>query len=48
MISGGEGRIMKRVSLLGMGLMGSRMARRLIEAGYAVTVWNRHTNDTLL
>lgn len=44
MISGGEGRIMKRVSLLGMGLMGSRMARRLIEAGYAVTVWNRNRN----
>ena len=30
-----------RVAFLGLGAMGSRMAARLINAGYAVTVWNR-------
>ncbi|MFC3692914.1 NAD(P)-dependent oxidoreductase [Chenggangzhangella methanolivorans] len=30
-----------RVAFLGTGLMGSQMARRLIGAGYPVTVWNR-------
>ncbi|SRR5579875_833011 len=29
------------VSVLGTGLMGSRMARRLLEAGFPVRVWNR-------
>lgn len=29
------------VAFLGIGLMGSRQARRLLEAGYEVTVWNR-------
>jgi 3-hydroxyisobutyrate dehydrogenase-like beta-hydroxyacid dehydrogenase len=31
----------KRVGFLGMGLMGSRMARNLLRKGFAVTVWNR-------
>ncbi|WP_414475530.1 NAD(P)-dependent oxidoreductase [Microvirga sp. M2] len=29
------------VAFLGIGLMGSRQARRLLEAGYDVTAWNR-------
>lgn len=29
------------IAFLGMGLMGSRMARRLLEAGFPVAVWNR-------
>src|SRR5512143_717389 len=32
---------MANVTLLGTGAMGSRMARRLIDAKHAVTVWNR-------
>jgi 3-hydroxyisobutyrate dehydrogenase len=31
----------QRVGFLGMGLMGSRMARNLAKKGFAVTVWNR-------
>ena len=30
-----------RVAVLGLGAMGSRVARRLLDAGYDVTVWNR-------
>src|SRR5687768_1766981 len=30
-----------RVSFLGLGLMGSRMAANLVKKGHAVTVWNR-------
>jgi len=30
-----------RVAFLGLGLMGSRQAARLVAAGWAVTVWNR-------
>ncbi|WP_262299311.1 NAD(P)-dependent oxidoreductase [Microvirga sesbaniae] len=29
------------VAFLGIGLMGSRQARRLLDAGYTLTVWNR-------
>ncbi|WP_322349547.1 NAD(P)-binding domain-containing protein, partial [Escherichia coli] len=29
------------VAFIGMGLMGSRMATRLIQAGFQVAVWNR-------
>lgn len=32
---------MRAVTLLGLGTMGSGMARRLVAAGYRVTVWNR-------
>lgn len=32
---------MTRIAVLGLGAMGSRMAARLIDAGYEVTVWNR-------
>ena len=31
----------QNIAFLGMGLMGTRMAQRLIEAGYSVAVWNR-------
>ena len=30
-----------KIAFLGMGLMGSRMAARLIQAGFEVAVWNR-------
>lgn len=30
-----------RVAVLGLGAMGQRMAARLLDAGYALTVWNR-------
>jgi 2-hydroxy-3-oxopropionate reductase len=30
-----------RIAFLGLGLMGGPMTRNLLEAGYAVTVWNR-------
>ncbi len=32
---------MTRITFLGLGAMGQRMARRLIDAGHDVTVWNR-------
>lgn len=32
---------MQRISFLGTGAMGSRMAKNLFDAGYEVTVWNR-------
>jgi 3-hydroxyisobutyrate dehydrogenase-like beta-hydroxyacid dehydrogenase len=31
----------RRIALLGTGIMGTHMARRLAEAGFPVTVWNR-------
>jgi 2-hydroxy-3-oxopropionate reductase len=31
----------RRIALLGTGIMGAHMARRLAQAGFAVTVWNR-------
>lgn len=33
-----------KIAFLGMGLMGSRMATRLIQAGFEVAVWNRTTS----
>jgi len=35
---------MQSISVLGLGAMGSRMAERLIKAGYDVHVWNRSPN----
>ena len=32
------------IALLGTGIMGAHMARRLAQAGYPVTVWNRSTD----
>jgi 3-hydroxyisobutyrate dehydrogenase len=33
---------MKRISFLGLGIMGAAMARRLLEHGVELTVWNRN------
>ena len=30
-----------KIALLGLGLMGSGMAGRLLDAGYPLTIWNR-------
>ena len=30
-----------RLGYIGLGLMGAPMTRRLLDAGYAVAVWNR-------
>lgn len=35
------GRGSRRIAFLGTGLMGAPMVRRLLKAGFAVTVWNR-------
>ena len=32
---------MQRIGFIGIGLMGQPMARRLLETGYSLTVWNR-------
>lgn len=32
---------MQRIGFIGLGLMGQHMARRLLEAGFPLTVWNR-------
>lgn len=32
---------MQRIGFIGLGLMGAHMARRLLEAGHPLTVWNR-------
>ncbi len=32
---------MKRIGFVGLGLMGQHMARRLLDAGHPLTVWNR-------
>ncbi len=38
---------MNRITILGMGAMGSRMAGLLLKSGYAVTVWNRSIEKTI-
>jgi 3-hydroxyisobutyrate dehydrogenase len=37
---------MKRISFLGLGIMGAAMARRLLDHGFEVTVWNRNPART--
>src|SRR6185437_11567993 len=32
---------MEKIAFIGLGIMGSPMARRLLAAGYPLTVWNR-------
>ena len=32
---------MARVAVIGLGAMGSRIARRFLDAGHELTVWNR-------
>ncbi len=36
-----DARRTRAIAFLGLGLMGAPMARRLLEAGFSVTVWNR-------
>ncbi|HEV8253153.1 MAG TPA: NAD(P)-binding domain-containing protein, partial [Vicinamibacteria bacterium] len=31
----------QRVGFIGLGIMGSRMARQVLEKGYPLVVWNR-------
>src|SRR5689334_21287865 len=33
---------MKRIAFLGLGLMGAAMARRLLDHGFELAVWNRN------
>ncbi|HUQ10759.1 MAG TPA: NAD(P)-dependent oxidoreductase [Steroidobacteraceae bacterium] len=33
---------MKRIALIGLGIMGAAMARRLLDQGFELTVWNRN------
>ncbi|MDC7741047.1 MULTISPECIES: NAD(P)-dependent oxidoreductase [Rhizobium] len=40
-MTGSRGHDGRRIAFLGTGLMGAPMARRLLGAGFAVTVWNR-------
>src|SRR2546425_11308495 len=37
----GEGEVSERIGFIGLGIMGRPMAGHLVDAGYAVTVWNR-------
>ena len=37
---------MSKIVFLGLGMMGSQLARRLVEAGNDVTVWNRTAQRT--
>jgi 3-hydroxyisobutyrate dehydrogenase-like beta-hydroxyacid dehydrogenase len=41
--AGTPGPVRKQVGFIGLGQMGSAMARRLVDAGYDVTVWSRST-----
>jgi 3-hydroxyisobutyrate dehydrogenase-like beta-hydroxyacid dehydrogenase len=38
---------MRRIAFLGLGIMGSRMSRRLLGAGFDLTVWNRTPAKTV-
>ena len=38
---------MSRITVLGMGAMGARMAQNLLKQGHAVTVWNRSVEKTV-
>jgi 3-hydroxyisobutyrate dehydrogenase-like beta-hydroxyacid dehydrogenase len=38
---------MARIAFLGLGAMGMRMARKLIDANHTVTVWNRNPERTM-
>lgn len=40
-VDGANGRNAEKLGYLGLGMMGFPMTRRLIDAGYDVTVWNR-------
>jgi len=40
-VSGADGQSREKLGYLGLGMMGFPMTRRLVNAGYDVTVWNR-------
>jgi 3-hydroxyisobutyrate dehydrogenase len=40
-VGGGKGAKADKLGYLGLGMMGFPMARRLVDAGYDVTIWNR-------
>jgi 2-hydroxy-3-oxopropionate reductase len=40
----GEPHVSERIGFVGLGIMGRPMAAHLVDAGYAVTVWNRTRN----
>ncbi len=40
-VGGADGKQAEKLGYLGLGMMGFPMARRLVNAGYDVTVWNR-------
>jgi 3-hydroxyisobutyrate dehydrogenase len=42
-VGGADGQKTEKLGYLGLGMMGFPMSRRLINAGYDVTVWNRST-----
>ena len=42
-VGGADGQRAEKLGYLGLGMMGFPMSRRLINAGYDVTVWNRST-----
>jgi 3-hydroxyisobutyrate dehydrogenase len=42
-VGGSDGQQAEKLGYLGLGMMGFPMTRRLINAGYDVTVWNRST-----
>jgi 3-hydroxyisobutyrate dehydrogenase len=42
-VGGADGQKAEKLGYLGLGMMGFPMSRRLINAGYDVTVWNRST-----
>ncbi|MBI3857571.1 MAG: NAD(P)-binding domain-containing protein, partial [Planctomycetes bacterium] len=35
----------RSIGVIGLGLMGRAMARRLVDAGHRVTVWNRDPSN---
>src|SRR5215472_12189069 len=43
---GGNGQQAEKLGYLGLGLMGLPMSRRLLQAGFDVTVWNRSPGKT--
>jgi 3-hydroxyisobutyrate dehydrogenase len=40
-VGGSDGHQAEKLGYLGLGMMGFPMARRLIDAGHELTVWNR-------
>ena len=45
MVGNVPGLLLTRVGLLGVGLMGTAMAHRLLDRGFAVSVWDRDASS---